>query len=80
MSLFLLDRLGLVFCLIALGLFAWAALDTQRFLKVLSYGRRSSFPRWALLCVRAPAAVVAVGAGLLVLTTVLYRIMIFVRR
>ncbi len=54
---FTLDRGGLIFFCFSLALFCWAVLDTQRFLRVLSYNRKKTFTHFALMAIRVPGTI-----------------------
>jgi hypothetical protein len=72
MAQWVLDRPGLVFVSATLPLVGWAVLGTQRFLRVLSLGRRTAFSRRELMIIRVPGTVCLVGMILLILVTVLH--------
>ena len=75
MSQFLLDRLGLAFVALWLPVFYFAAFNPQGLLRLLSLGRRRSFPRWGLLSVRVPAIFVALAGSLWVLLNLAYALL-----
>jgi len=74
MSDFYLDRVGLIFFSLALLLFVWAVLDTERVLMVLSLGRKKSFTRLAIMAVKVPGIIAALCLGVLVLRTLLRKL------
>jgi hypothetical protein len=56
-----LDRLGWTFHVVGLAIFLWAVFDTERFLRLLSYNRRTQFSRFELLVIRVPGTICILG-------------------
>ena len=69
MSDFALDRTGLIFYSFSLAVTCFAVLDTRRFLWLLSYGRKTTFSKFALMVIRVPGTVVILGSTWLILST-----------
>jgi len=73
MTNFTVDRVGLIFFSLALALFLWAVLDTQRFLRLLSFNRKTTFTHFELMVIRVPGTICILGAVFIILNTVLRR-------
>jgi hypothetical protein len=71
MTNFILDLTGLIFFFFALGLFCWAVFDTQRFLRVLSFNRKTTFTHFQLMVIKVPATICILGAAWTILATLL---------
>jgi hypothetical protein len=55
-----------------LAVFLWAVLDTQRFLRLLSFNRKTAFTHFELMVIRVPGTICILGAALMILNTVLH--------
>ncbi len=55
------DRTSVVFGVFALAVTSWAVLDTRRFLKLLSYNRRTTFTPLQLMVIRVPGTIEILG-------------------
>ena len=73
MTNFTLDRAGLIFFCFALALFIWAVLDTHRFLRLLSFNRKTVFTHFELMAIKVPGTICIVGAALIILNTLVHR-------
>ena len=68
---FVLDKAGFVFCSFSLALVSWAVLDTRRFLRRLSLGRKTTFTNSELMVLKVPGTIVIAGLLWLLLGTFL---------
>jgi hypothetical protein len=71
MANFTLDRTGLIFFSFSLALFCWAVFDTQRFLRLLSFNRKTTFTHFALMAIKVPGTICILGAAWMILATLL---------
>jgi hypothetical protein len=70
---FSLDRGTLIFVSLSLAISCWALLDTERFLTVLSLGRKNAFSHWELMVIKVPGTVVILGLVFLILINLLHK-------
>ena len=68
---FTLDRAGLIFFFFSLALACWAVFDTQRFLRLLSFNRKTTFTHFALMVIKVPGTVCVLGLTWMILATLL---------
>jgi hypothetical protein len=61
MASFTLDRVGLIFFSLSLPLLLWAVLDTERFLRLLSFNRKTTFTPLELMAIKAPGTICMLG-------------------
>jgi hypothetical protein len=69
MDAFTLDRTGLIFYSLSLVLMSWAVFDTQRFLRFLSYNRRTEFADLQLMAIRVPGTICILGTVWMIVIT-----------
>jgi hypothetical protein len=74
MANFTLDRTGLVFYSCSLAIMCWAVFDTQRFLRLLSFNRRTTFTRPQLMRIKVPGTICLLGTVWLILNTLLRKL------
>ena len=73
MAMFTLDRTGLVFFSFALVIACWAVFDTERFLRLLSYNRRTTFSHFELMVIKVPGTICIFGLTLTLLANLFLR-------
>ena len=70
---YVLDREGLIFVSFALAVSCWAVFDTERYLRLLSLNRQTTFTRFQLMVIRVPGAICALGVAWWILVTLIYK-------